>query len=261
MICAATCVVPTSAAATEMAERWQFHALIYGYFPAIHGRSDFPARTGGSEINISASDVISSVKFTFMGTIEARKGRWGAFTDVLYLDSSASKEETRNLSIGHVELPASVTANLNLDVKSIVWTLAGTYRIAAGTNGTLDLLAGARFADVKQTLDWQFSADLGPLQPSRSGSSEIKGSNWDAIVGVKGRFVFGDDGRWFVPYYFDVGAGESRFTGQAIVGLGYAFHWGDVIAGWRYLDYNFKSGSRLDSLDFSGALIGAGFHW
>jgi hypothetical protein len=34
-----------------------------------------------------------------------------------------------------------------------------------------------------------------------------------------------------------------------------------VLAGWRYIDYNFKSDSRIESLDFNGPLIGIAFNW
>ena len=99
-----------------------------------------------------------------------------------------------------------MTADLNLDVKGTIWTLAGTYRIVADPSATFDVLAGARLADLKQNLGWQFSADPGPVQSARSGNSEIKVNVWDGIVGMKGRFAFGERREWFIPYYVDVGA-------------------------------------------------------
>jgi hypothetical protein len=41
-----------------------------------------------------------------------------------------------------------------------------------------------------------------------------------------------------VPYYLDVGTGESDFTWQAMTGLGYSWKSVDVNAAWRYLDYD-----------------------
>jgi hypothetical protein len=40
---------------------------------------------------------------------------------------------------------------------------------------------------------------------------------------------------WFVPYYLDVGAGDSYLTWQALAGIGYKFKWGETAAFWRYL--------------------------
>ena len=123
--------------------------------------------------------------------------------------------------------------------------IAGSYRVASDPTATLDVLAGARMLDIEETLGWTFSADLGPNQPSRTGNSKIDVTNWDAIIGVKGRWAFGANREWFVPYYLDVGTGDSDLTWQAIAGLGYAFKWGDILAGWRYLDYKFKSDAEV----------------
>jgi hypothetical protein len=34
-----------------------------------------------------------------------------------------------------------------------------------------------------------------------------------------------------------------------------------VIGAWRYLDYKFKSGQPVESMNFNGPAIGAVFHW
>ena len=65
--------------------------------------------------------------------------------------------------------------------------------------------------------------------PGRSGTKKVSESVWDGIVGVKGRYAFGDDRKWFVPFYLDVGTGQTKLTWQAAAGVGYAFHWGDVV--------------------------------
>jgi hypothetical protein len=250
-----------SASAQEISDQWQYRATIYGWLPDVGGKTTFPAGTG-SGISVDASTIIDSLKFVVMGSFEVQKGRWGAFTDIIYLDLGNSRSQTRNLSIGGVELPAGVTAEASLDLKSTVWTLGGSYRVVAEPAATLDVLGGARLLDIKQKLNWQFSADVGGLQPPpRDGSSEVSFSNWDAIIGVKGRIAFGANREWFVPYYLDVGTGDSDLTWQGVVGLGYAFHWGEVFAVWRYLDYDFKSSSRIEDVNFSGPALGVAFRW
>ena len=59
----------------------------------------------------------------------------------------------------------------------------------------------------------------------------------------------------------DVGTGQSKLTWQGIVGVGYAFNWGSIVAAWRYLDYEFKSGSPVENLSFNGPAIGLIFRW
>jgi hypothetical protein len=249
------------AALAQSSDQWKFDAVIYGYFPEIGGSSAFPPRSGGSAINVDSSKIVDALKFAFMGTFEAHKGRWGFLTDVLYMDLGGSKSRTRDITIGNVTLPDGITANANLDIKGTIWEIAGTFRLVSERNTTFDLVAGARMLDYKQTLGWEFSADLGPGQPSRSGNTDIKATNWDGIVGAKGRLAFGSNGEWFIPYYVDVGTGDSDFTWQVIGGLGYSFKWGDAIAGWRYIDYNLKSGSKIEDATFNGPLIGVAFHW
>jgi hypothetical protein len=257
----ATTVLCGSAHAQARADDWQFRAIIYGYFPDIGGKTTFPAGTGSS-INVDASTIINNLKFTFMGTFEAQKGAWGMFTDILYLDVGGSKSQTRDVSIGSITLPAGVTADLNLDVKGTVWTLAGNYRVMTTPDATFDAFAGARLISVKENLGWNFSADVGPIVgPGRQGSSEAKVDNWDGIIGAKGRLSFGSRREWFVPYYVDVGTGDSDLTWQAIGGIGYAFSWGEILAAWRYLDYKFKSGKKLEDLNFNGPAIGVAFRW
>jgi hypothetical protein len=250
------------AAAAEMkGDDWRFDAVIYGYFPSISGTSKFPERSGGSSVDIDSDKIIDSLKFTFMGTFEAHRGRWGVLADVLYMDLGGGKTRTRDINVGGSTLPDGVTANATLDIKGTVWELAGTYRAVNERGTTLDLVGGFRVLDYKQTLGWEFSADLGPIAPDRSGNSVLHPTNWDAIVGAKGRFAFGDRQQWFVPFYVDAGAGDSDFTWQALGGVGYSFGWGDVLGGWRYLDYRFKSGSRLEGATFSGPMVGVAFHW
>ena len=258
---ATTSLAAPLTAAAQVDDNWRFDAVIYGYFPAIGGSSAFPPGRGGSSVDVNTDKILNALKFAFMGTLEAHRGQWGFLTDVLYMNLGGSKSQTRDLSIGHVQLPLGVTANAHLDIKGTIWELAGTYRLAADPASTVDLVAGARAIDYKQTLGWEFSADLGPDQPTRSGNSEIKVTNWDGIVGVKGRFAFGTNREWFVPYYADVGAGDSDLTWQVFGGLGYAFKWGDLMAGWRYIDYDFKSGKKLEDATFNGPLVGVAFHW
>src|SRR5688572_20509478 len=92
------CALPQTATG-QITDNWQFGAVIYGYFPSIGGKTTFPAGPGGS-ISVDSDTVLDSLKFAFMGALEAQKGRWGLFTDVLYVDLGGSKSRTRDLTIG-----------------------------------------------------------------------------------------------------------------------------------------------------------------
>ena len=202
-----TAVAQTPQASWESGT-WQFAATVYAFLPSIGGSVDFPVASGGASINVDADKIIGGLNFTFMGTFEAHNGRWGVFTDVLYLDVGGSKSNTRDFSIGRIGLPASTTANLDLDLKGFIWTLAGEYRVVSDPAWTVDMLAGARLFAVKPTLGWSINGELGPIGfPVGSGSKEISQDVWDGIIGVKGRYAFGDNRAWFMPFYLDVGTG------------------------------------------------------
>jgi len=242
--------------------KWEYSGTIYGFLPTVGGKMSFPVDPSGANINVDPHQILDSLKFTFMGSLDAHNGSWGAFTDFIYIDLGGNKSQTRDFAIGGHEIPVGVTSDLNLDLKGIVWTLAGEYRVASDTAWKVDVLAGARYLDIKPKLGYSINGDLGPIGfPGRSGSKEISATDWDGIVGVKGRYAFSDDRKWFLPFYLDVGTGQSDLTWQGAAGVGYSFQWGEVLAMWRYLDYNFKSGSDLQELNFNGAMLGLTFRW
>ena len=260
-LCAFAALSPTDSAA-QTADAWKWQASIYGYLPDIGGTTTFPQSAGGSDVTLDASTILDNLKMTFMGSLEASNGRWGVFTDVVYMDLGNTKSGYQQLNIGGVPLPGGANANVSYDLKGTAWTFAGTWRIASAPASKLDVVAGARLFDLKQTFGWDITGNVGSIPlPGRAGESQAKISNWDAIVGVKGRMALGESRRWFVPYYLDIGTGESDLTWQAMAGIAYSFGWGDVVAAWRYLDYDMKSGKNIESMTFNGPAIAAVFHW
>ena len=238
---------------------WQYEASLYMYLPTIGGTTTFPA--GASSISVHPSEILGNLKFTFMGAFDVHNGPWGVFTDLMYLNLGASKSMSRDFTIGNIGLPAATTANLQLDMKTWIWTLAAEYRVLDDPAYKVDLLGGTRYVDTSQRLSWVISGNLGPIAPSdRSGSAEAGGPLWDAIIGVRGHAALGADRKWLVPFYIDGGGGDSNYTFQAAAGIAYAFQWGQLGAMWRYLDYDL-SGNKIKSISFDGPLLGVTFRW
>jgi hypothetical protein len=258
VIAGMTAFVAGPAQAQAKADETQFRVTIYGWFPGLSGTTEFPSGAGGPSIDVDSKNILESLKMAFMGTFEARSGKWGGLVDWVYADIGSDKSGTREFSIHGQQLPAGLTANLSLDVKTNILTLAGTYSFIDKPEYSTGLVFGARMLDLDQTLNWSFSG-TGPAGIARAGTTEVSATNWDAIIGMRGRARFGDGLRWFVPYYADVGGGNSKFTWQAILGAGYSFGWGDVAVVWRYLDYEFKSGEPVQSLTFNGVAAGVSF--
>jgi hypothetical protein len=264
-VLASSLLVALPAQAQAASEDWKFEATMYGWVPTIKSDLSFTTSDGqtiGVGTSVSKGDVLDALKMAFFGSFEGKKGKYGFWTDVAYADLGGMESTLRQVEGGRVPIPVDMTSNLGLDLKTWFWTVAGTYNLLLDPQYSLDLVGGARMLNMTSTLDYEFSPSvLGHPLGGRSGSSEVSETNWDAVVGVKGRAHFGDDRRWFVPYYVDVGAGQSQLTWQVSAGVGYQFDWGSVIATWRYLDYDFKSDSKLESMSLNGPTIGVAFRW
>ena len=260
MVALVALMLPLASHAQSM-DDWKGQATLYGWFPSIKGTTSFPTTGGAPTLDVDADDIVGDLNGAFMGTLEFQKGRWGLWTDVIYFSIDGSKSSTQNATIGRQAIPVGATLNANLEINSWVWTTAATYSVIATPEHSMQTLFGARYLDVEQTLGWQFNGNLGALPLAASGSSKVDDSFWDAIIGIKGRASFGANREWFVPYYVDIGTGQSDFTWQAMIGIGYQFSWGALTAGWRYLDYEFESGKALESLNANGPMIGVTFRW
>jgi len=241
---------------------WQFGVSIYGWFPDIAGETAFTPPGGSSEFEVDIENILDNLEFTLMGIFDMRKGRWGLLTDMIYMDVGGSSTGTREATIGGTPIPIDAAADVNLDIKSLILTLSGYYRAVDQAGLTLDVLAGTRYLDVEQSVNWNVTGNVGSIPlPGRTGAATVSLTNWDLIFGARGRFAFGAQKTWFVPYYLDFGAGDSDFTWQGITGLGYAFKWGEVTAVWRYLYYDLSSDKPIKDMDFSGPAVGFTFRW
>jgi hypothetical protein len=261
MLAFAVALLPSMAQA-QQADKWQYSATLYAWFPSLSGTSKYPVDGGGSSVNVNNDTLLDKVDGFFMGSLRAHNGRWGGFTDLMYLDLSGNKKGTQSFTIGNIGLPATTSADLGLDLKGTIWTIAGEYRVKSSPDLTVDLVGGARMLDLKQNLKWSISGSLGTIAAAgRSGNKEWSETNWDGIIGVKGRYAFGADRKWSMPFYLDVGTGQSDQTTQAAIGLAYAFGWGDIHATYRYLDYQFKSDRVMQDVNLSGPMVGATWRW
>ena len=64
-----------------------------------------------------------------------------------------------------------------------------------------------------------------------------------------------------MPLYLDAGTGTSTFTWQGLLGVGYAFGWGDVLLVYRHLSFEQGSEGDVQHLTFSGPALGATFRF
>ena len=272
VLAALALLAPVRAYAQGTGDRWTFSLMPYLWLPGMDGTLRYgPPATGGASANVSvdADTLLGALDMAFMISGEARKGRWLVATDVIYLDLSSDSSAVKSIDFNPGSGPVNI-ANTALDtgtqtnLKGTVWTLVGGYAAVQDPRATLDVIGGFRYLDLKATTNWQLSATVtGPAGAqtfARTGNVTKSEELWDAIVGVKGRVRLGQ-GNWFMPYYLDVGAGDSTLTWQSVLGVGHAYKWGEVILAYRYLSYEQGGNKLVEDLSFAGFGLGVNFRF
>lgn len=253
----------SGAACAAESEEWQFRASVYAWLPSLAGETNFtiPGSPDGGDGSVDMDRILDSIESAFMGGLSAKKGRWGVFADYIYLDLSDTTKDSRALDIGDIGIPGELGYKTTLGITGWVLNAAGAYTVVDNDMYSMNLLAGVRYLDLEEELDWEVSAQTGNRpENSLSGNIKIKDQVVDAIIGVHGEVKFGQS-NWSAPYHFDVGTGDTEYSLQGAVGINYAFSSFDVRLSYRYLEWNLDSDAALEYLSFSGAQIGVGYSW
>jgi hypothetical protein len=102
----------------------------------------------------------------------------------------------------------------------------------------------------------------GTIALGRFGGFSASRDIWNGIGGVRGRIYLADadwlgGGRFYLPFYFDVGGGGSNPTWQAFGGLGYQTSRVGVSVGYRYLAFHQESSALFQKLSLGGPILAA----
>jgi len=246
-------VIPAMAAADSNSDKWTYNAEIYLWGADIGGST-----TTDDDIDLSFDNLVKNLNMAYMGGIGASRGKWSLFADTIYLDVSDDDSFTESIPlVGPLELDVDIDADITM--KSWITTLGGTYNIVDSEKASVNLVGGARYLWIQLDTKFDFSTVVLGQEVNREENEKDSVDVWDGIVGIKGQVNLND--KWYLPYYADVGTGQSDLTWQAAAGVGYKFKWGDVSLIYRYLDYEFKSDYLLDDLTAKGTQVGAKFYF
>ena len=234
--------VATEPVVTEESSDVKQSLTLYAWLPSFDGtlKYNLPDNGGTGE-----SDIISKLDSAFMGSYTIRKNQWSFLADVIYFKMSDSQEVSQTL-LNRQFIVAS-------DQELTTWVAGGYmgYNLVDSGTYTLDAIVGLRYL----SLGADISLSLNALQRSIDPSAEF----YDGVIGVQGEANINEN--WYVPYHFDIGAGDSDLTAQASVGLGYRFGWVDAILSYRYLYYDEGTEALVNTLDAYGPQIGIKFHF
>ena len=265
LVCAA--LVSSSSWADEsqpidVSNRWHFTLTPYIWLPNIGGSLRFSLPGGGkADTSTGPSNYLQNLRFAAMLQGEARKGDWSIFGDAIYLNfgSNSTSVSTKGSTIFTRETTSSAETSL----KGALIQLGGGYTVLQLRRASLDAIVGIRYLNVSSTLNASFQANFGGPGPGLNPQINTSQDEniYDGFVGVRGRVSLTEDGRWYLPFYLDVGTGTTDFTWQAMAGIAYRMKWGDVALTYRYLEFR-DSGDRLvQSLRFNGPALNVTFRF
>jgi opacity protein-like surface antigen len=228
---------------------WQLGAAIYLWGADIGGET-----LRGSEIEVGFSDLVDNLELGGMGAFEARKNDWSVLVDIIYLGLGANGTTELSIPVGPGFIP--VTTSSNTDVDGWVVNLLSGYNLYSDGKSRLDFVGGVRYLD----LSVDIFLELESLGPGQSRRIEESNSFFDGVIGFRGQAALND--KWFLPYYIDVGAGDSESTWQVTAGVGYqARDTLDVRLVYRHIEWNLDSTRIVDEINFSGPALGVFIRW
>ncbi|KPJ82618.1 MAG: hypothetical protein AMJ58_00165 [Gammaproteobacteria bacterium SG8_30] len=226
---------------TAAAADWEFKLAPYLWFAGLEGTAATIPGLPPGEIDISPSKALEDTETALMLMFEARKGRSGLFTDLVYSDVRSDEE-----------LIPALGLSLRSETKSTLLTFAYEHRLLQEERGSLDLLAGARY--------WSIDSYL-----AFSGPLELNGRNkesWvDPVLGLKGYHLLGTS-----KFYVSGGAAlggfgvGSRMFYDLNFNLGY--QWNDAIGtvvGYRWFDVERDESGFVYDVQQAG--FGLGLAW
>jgi hypothetical protein len=217
---------------------WTFQGSLYAWVPSLSATIVTPF--GDLETESNGSGALSALDMAFMGTLEARKGKWGFIGDLLYVDLSSDTDAPFGLRF----------EGSTLETKTTAFSGYALYRTYETDRAIVDAGAGFRAFDVGLDLGLQ-SADSRPSY----GASESE--TWVVPI-VAVRMILPLSESWFATAFADGGMTSSdTSTWQVFGSVGYRFNerWSTQF-GWRYMDIEKDIGGLDTSLGLSGPLIG-----
>ena len=211
---------------------------IYGWLPTLDGTLTF--KVPGEPDETSDFGIIDNLDAVFMGSYVLRKDEWSFLADFIYLKISGNTPGLKP------------SVNLDIELTAKLYSLYGGYNLLETETTDLNFIAGLRYfglgLDVKRS---------GGLILNRTFSLSV--DNYDAVIGLSGTHNI--DKNWYIPYQFDIGAGDSALTWQANLSIAYRLSWGDIIGTYRYIHYEKDGSGLMEDYEMYGPKIGLVFHF
>jgi len=115
-------------------EPWHFNLGVPGWLASVSG--DIGLRGITSNVDVNFDQILRHIDWAYSVSAEARKGRFGVYADLLYLEASDALYNNGMLS------------KVNIGLSEYLVDGEAFYRVVEAPRGWIDLRAGARYTDV-----------------------------------------------------------------------------------------------------------------
>ena len=115
-------------------DHWQFNLGVPGWLASVSG--DIGLRGITSNVDVKFDQILRHIDWAYSVSAEARKGRFGVYADLLYLEASDALYNNGMLS------------KVNIGLSQYLVDGEAFYRVVECPRGWIDLRAGARYTDV-----------------------------------------------------------------------------------------------------------------
>jgi hypothetical protein len=235
-------------ARAQQSDSWEGTVAPF-YFWASKIDGDFTTRSRTIPVFLSFADAIDNLAGTFSVHLEARKGRWGLFTDVDFVRLSSDSRFT-------IEGPlASRTIEGSFEFDNTIFEAGGSYQPNEAI--PFAVIGGLRTLSLSPKVEFRTpTAELTPIDASRTVASGFAGFTYRPPVAAK----------WTLLSRADIGGG-SAFSWSATVGAEFRpTRLLGLAAGYRALGVN-GGGADDDHVvrefdtTYYGPIFGFNLHW
>lgn len=233
----ATCPI----AATAQDNGWDFFGSVYLW--VIETNIDAATPVGSVSGTLSFSDALENLEMVFMGSLEARKGRWSLLADLFYTD----------LAFRDSVNPATGFTDARFSNEIVIFSGLAAYRVMEEDSFSLDVGGGFRYIHLDNSLRLRGAGPTAVISGSDGAT--------DAVVAARATIPLAQ--RTSASFYADYGFGSGGdYSWQALATLNYAIsdRW-TLRGGYRYMDFERDVGTTNYNIDLSGLILGATYEF
>jgi hypothetical protein len=242
-ICLSVCIAGSAMAAETRYSDDEWHYTLAPFFlwgMNIEGTSQIGPVSAPLDLTFT-DDILENLAAVFTVHFEVQKREWTFFAEYQYVDLDPS-----------TEVSPVVTADITF--KAQLGELGVAYKVATFGINDLEVLGGARYT----RQDLGINLNPGPMPV------DVSEYWWDGFGGLRIFTHISDN--WTFIGRADIGGGGSDFVWNLVGMFDYQFKdWGSAFLGYKWMDYDYDSGSGLDHYAYDarqqGPLAGLAFYW